>query len=280
VPFALRRLRHFAARVRFDRLWLVLLVAVPVVAGLGIVAARWLAAETRWNEIQSRGTLVVGIDPGWQPFSFYGASSWEGLDADLMREAARRMGLAVQTNPVGYDSMYDAIHLRQVDVGVSAVVVDASRTADIAYSDLYFDAGVRLVARADASIRFAGDMAGRRVAVALGSDADRLARYWERRLPNMARVTVDGDDQALQAVQSREADAALVEALAAFRFAGVTKAVAAEQGYVDISLAPQPYVMAVRADNTRLLEELNRTLAGMRSDGTLDRLVERWVGGK
>src|SRR4029450_981381 len=99
-----------------------------------------------------------------QPFSFYGSTGWEGLDADLTREIARRMNLQVQSTPVGYDSMYDARHLWQGGLVVSAVVVDPSRAADVAYTQPYFDAGLRLVATTSSGIHTMNDLGRKRIA--------------------------------------------------------------------------------------------------------------------
>ena len=234
------------------------------------VQARVLA-DKQWNDLYERGVLRVGIDPGWQPFSFYDATGWQGLDADLTREIARRMNLQVQTTPVGYDSMYDALHLWQVDIDVSAVVVDSSHGDEYTFSDSYFDAGLFLISPQGSPIHTVNDLSNQRVAVALGSEADRDARYWARRLVNVTRVDADDDAGAIAKVQTGEADAAIVP--------GLTLAGLNAQGatWQCVSISAQPYALALRRDNPRLLAELNRTLAQMRADGTLNAIVARWA---
>jgi ABC-type amino acid transport substrate-binding protein len=247
--------------------------AIGLLLGVQKMQAQALA-DKQWNDLYARGVLRIGIDPGWQPFSFYDASGWQGLDADLTREIARRLNLQVQTIPVGYDSMYDALHLWQVDIDVSAVVVDASHGDEYAFSDSYFDAGLFLVSPANSPIRTVDDLANRRVAVALGSDADRSARYWERRLVNLTRVSTADDASAIGMLQTGRADAAIVPGLTAARLTA--------QGdmWQCSSISAQPYAIALRRDNARLLAALNQTLAQMRADGTLQAIVTRWAGAK
>jgi polar amino acid transport system substrate-binding protein len=255
--------------------WLAVLaggLALAVAAGaLAIPRLRdCQAADAQWDELRGRGALRAAIDPGWQPFSFFDETGWQGLDADLTREIARRLGWQVQPDPVGYDALYDALHLKRADAAVSAVVIDPSRLADTAYSIPYFDAGVRLVAGSQAGIRDIHDLSGRRVAVALGSDADRVARYWERRLPRLQRLALADDQAAFQALADGRADAALIDALAAARWAD-------DSAHVMISVEPRLIAFAVRRDNTRLLEALDEAIAAAQADGTLDRLVDRWI---
>ena len=255
------------------------MIVVAVMTALAVVvinaAQAQSLADKQWDDLYARGALRVGIDPGWQPFSFYDATGWQGLDADLARDIARRMNLQVQTNPVGYDSMYDALHLWQVDVVVSAVVVDPSRTAEYAYSHSYFDAGLHLVTLPGSPVRAVNDLPNKRVAVALGSEADREARYWVRRMENLTRVVVGDEESALAAVKSGEVDAAILEGLTAARLGGQTAAQVAQ--WQMESIAPQPYAIVVRRDNPRLLAAVNQALDQMRADGTLESIVKRWT---
>lgn len=230
-------------------------------------------ADAQWDELQARGALRVAMDAGWRPFSFFDDAGWQGLDADLTRELARRLGLVTQPDPVGYDALYDALHLKRDDVAVSAVVIDPARMATIAYTDPYFDAGVHMVVFGRSALQHPRDLEGRRVAVALGSEADRVARYWERRVAGLRRVTTDDEAGAVALAREGRADAALVEAWTALR---ETRALAGADVAL-ISVEPRLYAIAVRADNTRLLAALNTALADMRADGTLAALIDRWV---
>ena len=239
------------------------------------------AADAQWEELQTRQALRAAVDPGWQPFSFYDDTGWQGLDADLARELARRLDLQLQPDPVGYDALYDALSTKRDDIALSAVVVDPARAPDFAYTVPYFDAGARLVSKRSAGIAGTGDLPGKRVAVALGSEADRVARYWERRAAAMQRLAFPDDRGAYDAVRSGRADAAILDALAAAQLIGEddadADADAEESGYASISIEPRPYAIAVRSDHRRLLQALNEALHDMQADGTLDRLVRRWV---
>lgn len=258
------------------RLVPVLAACCALAALIPFVVSRLREAQTadaQWDELQARGALRVAMDAGWRPFSFFDDAGWQGLDADLTRELARRLGLVTQPDPVGYDALYDALHLKRGDVAVSAVVVDPARMATIAYTDPYFDAGVHMVVFGNPAIRHPRDLEGRRVAVALGSEADRVARYWERRVAGLRRVTTDDEAGAVALAREGRADAALVEAWTALR---ETRGLAGADAAL-ISVEPRLYAIAVRADNTRLLAALNAALAAMRADGTLDALIDRWV---
>ena len=220
-------------------------------------------AEWQWQAIRQRGTLRIGIDPGWQPFSFYDAQGWQGYDAQLAQALGQRLHLAVQSDPVGYDAMTDALLTDRVDIGLSALTPDPSRSEDLLYTQPYFDAGPRLLTR-QAVAGFEA-LAGQHVAVMLGGDADKLLRYWVRRVPGLQAVPLNSDTEVWAAYTDKRVDAALVDVLA------LPPAVAIP-GYI-LSPQPRPYVIVVRKGNTVVLRELNRVLSAMQADGTLAEIL-------
>jgi ABC-type amino acid transport substrate-binding protein len=228
-------------------------------------------AELNWRELRARGALRVGIDPGIQTFSFYDAGGWNGFDADLARELAARLNLQLSSDPVGYDALYDALQTQRVDIVLSAVSPDPTRTAEFAYSHAYFDAGPRVVS--SIALRSTAELAHKRVAVSLGSEADRLVRYWERRVPHLQRLPVPDDAAALAALHSNQADAAVVSV---FGWAAL-QADGASDAWHASSLAPRPYVIALRRQDGRLLSEINQALARMVQDGTLEKWRKKWI---
>jgi L-cystine transport system substrate-binding protein len=244
-----------------------LLLALVAYVAWAIISPQ-VQAELNWRELRTRGSLRIGIDPGIQPFSFYDSSGWNGFDADLARELATRLNLTFSSDPVGHDSMYDALQTGRVDIVLSAVSPDPNRTAEFAYSQAYFDAGMRVVSLS--AINTPTDLAHKRVAVGLGTEADRQVRFWERRVPHLQRLPLPDDAAALAALTHGQADVALVSAFAA---GGVDGAATWHIG----SLAPRPYVVALRREDQRLLAEINKAIAQMQQDGTLDGLRRKWV---
>ncbi len=235
-------------------------------------------AEQRWRTLLNRGLLRIGTDPSVRPFSFYGPDGWEGLDADIAREAARRLGLQVEAVPVGYDGLYDALTAGYADAAMSALVVDVARTADFRYSRPYFDAGLRAVAPASLGLRKLDDLRGRCVAVALGSEGDRFARWLERRVPRLVRRVVEDEEGALAEMRAGRCEAAIVGGVQAVREGCAPTADQADAPPLRcLRLQPVAYVMAAPQADARLVAELDRVLTEMVADGTLARIIRRWL---
>lgn len=142
------------------------------------------------------------------------------------------------------------------------------------FSRFYFDAGQVLVAPAGAPVASVADLSGRVVGVALGSDANALAR---RMLHDGASFTLhsDYDDptDALADLRAGELDAVITDMVTALE---------ATQGRDELRIAAaltsEPLVLAFPRAAFQLEAEVNRILDALRRDGFFTRLNERWFG--
>jgi ABC-type amino acid transport substrate-binding protein len=232
--------------------------------------------EDTWEQIEAGGVLRVGVDPTFPPFAAAeGADTW-GFDIDLARALAAELGLEPQFTYFGYDGLYDALATRQVDVLISALVVAPERTADVAYSDSYFDAGQVLVVPAGSTIAGEADLDGRTLAVELGALGHVAAQAWQRSRPGLVVATYGSVDEALAAVAGGPADAALVDGVGGRLYLREH----AESGLVrlDPPVVPEPYAMAVRIGERTLHRRLNEALDGLARSGRLEEIANEWLG--
>lgn len=218
--------------------------------------------------------MVVGLDPTFPPFENGDTGELHGIDVDLARAIGEQLGVEVRFSYLGYDGLYDALATEQVDVLLSALVIDLGKTQDFAYTRPYFNAGQFLVVhRETADIETQDDLGGRVVAVELGSEGHVQAIQWERRVPNLTIQPVNTPDDALWLVLQKEADAAVVDQVSGRLYIRN----APELQLLEEPITVEPYAAVVRIDNQTLLEKLDNTLADMEESGELDALIARWL---
>ncbi len=231
------------------------------------------------------------MDPNWVPFEYIdGSGQLAGFDVDLAYELGRRMGLEVDLiTRLSFDGLFDGLAAGQADAIISAVVVDMGRSADFGYSTPYFDAGqVLVVGPKNPDIDNIEDLAGGVLAVELGSEGDRVARHWARRMIDLSLWHTDSPDEAFAALIEKQADAALLDratALILLKAKADRKASGGEltAGRSELRISGDPltgeqYAVVVRREDKALLRAINDVLAEMRSDGTLERLERKWLG--
>ena len=82
----------------------------------------------------------------------------------------------------------------------------------------------------------------------------------------------DTPEEAMQAVESGQADAALTDTAAARQYVAAHSA-----SRLGPRQTSNPYVITVRANAPELLRALDRALAQVKADGTLERITSRWL---
>ncbi len=250
-----------------------------VIAGLILAAYFWLAwaagggagpaLDRVWDAARARGSLRVAVDVGFRPFVDQRGGELLGYDVDLARAVAARLGLRAEFVPTGFDALYSSLVSGQADMIASALPYAPEEGERARFSSFYFDAGQVLLAPDGSPIAGAADLAGRRVGVALGSDADALAR---RMAGIDLRSAYDEPGQVIADLRAGRLDAVIcdnVSALAAVQSAGGLRIAAA--------LSSQPYALAVPASAFQLQAEVNRALDELRGEGFFAELNQRWL---
>lgn len=267
------RFRHIAwfGRIRY-RLALSLLCIVA----LAFVYRQWVHSrpynDGTWDRIQRGGVMRVGMDASYPPFSDTPSGIPVGLDVDLANEIGRRLGVHIQVVNMGFDGLYDGLQTDQVDALISALSVDPSKLGNVLYTRPYIDAGQVIVATSS-SYHQMSDLDGDIVAVEYGSSADEVSRTWQRRLHQLTVIHFTTTDDALAAARMGNADAALVDNIAAQLY---------RRSHPDIiiseqTVAPEPYRVAVRLSSPDLAGAINAVLNEMADDGTLAVILKRWL---
>ncbi|HET6313848.1 MAG TPA: ABC transporter substrate-binding protein, partial [Chloroflexia bacterium] len=162
-----------------------LLNIAVVLALLAVSALVWLGQQKppdRFLErIRQTGTLRVGMDPTYPPFDVVQDGQVRGYDAALAQAIARDLGVQVEFKTLALDTLYDALIAGNVDMLVSALPPIPERQADVRYSVPYYQSGQVLVVRSgEKAIIGIGGLAGKKVGVELGSNADTEARRLQR----------------------------------------------------------------------------------------------------
>jgi ABC-type amino acid transport substrate-binding protein len=250
--------------------WRWIAVACIVMATI-VVPKVMRPPDKTWKQIQQSGVVRFGMDPNYWPFEGLTVSGeFAGLDTDLARELAQRLGLRAELVVVGSDGFYDALTTGRCDAIISALIPDPKRTWDFAYTAPYFDEGLVFVA--PSASHLGDDLTGHTIAVEFGSEGDVRARWLARRTVGLRVLTRETSDEAVQAVEANLAAAALADTATARQYVAA---------HPTLRIGPRqtssPYVIAVRKDAPDLLRALNQALAQIKDDGALERILARWL---
>lgn len=244
------------------------LVAVLLASGIAVWAGQQRTPDPFLRDITSAGVLRVGIDPTYPPFDTMENGQVSGYDAALVRAIAADLGVRPVFVPLALDTMYDALAAGKVDLLVSALPLAYERQKDVRYSQPYYQAGqVLVVPEGSTSISDVRDLAGKKVGVELGSEADTEARRLARTYVTMKLMSVyHSPEEALAAVARGDEDAAITDNTSAEAYART------HPGSLSIlspGVTDDPYVVAMPVRASGLADSVNATIDRLRASGRL-----------
>lgn len=262
-------------RGRLPHAPLSILTSIIILLALGLLSYQTYDALTQptVQQLFPDGVMRVGVDASYPPFAEIIDDQLQGLDIDIARELGQRIGSDVHFITLGYDGLYDALETGQVDVLISALLIDEFRKADVYYSWSYFNAGTLLISHESTRFDSMHAIAGKSLAFEFGSTADGLQRVWSRRIPAFDTQPYELPEYALDAVRLGQADFALVDAVSGRLYLRNHPEWQAKSVYIEDALMS----IATDIDNPEVYERINRHLLDMLNDGTLDQIIASWL---
>ncbi len=248
------------------------------------------------DAIRQRGVLRhLGI-----PYAQFVTGSGDGLDVELVRRFAQRLGLRYEFVETDWPAVLGDLTGRRVspqhpdaegaravpirgDVVATGMTVLPWRARSVAFSSPVFPTQVWVVARADsplAPIQPTGNLKDDIAAVKALLGGRGLLGVPETCLdPSLYKLEGTGVHAVLRQLQLDEVAPALIQGEGDLALLDVADAMVALQRYpgkmkvIGPVSAPQSMAVAFRRDAPRLREEFEAFLADIRRDGTYDRLI-------
>lgn len=231
--------------------------------------------DTAMGTDEQQNQVIIAVDASYPPFASVNPDgTMVGFEVDLASALGKQLAAYPKlVNMDAGDGLFDALASKKVDAIIAGLTYYPDVTRDVAYSESYFEAGPVLLARAERTdISGTRDLAGKRVAVEMGSLSDDEAHRLQKEVPGLVVVTMDDVGQVMTAVGDGSVDAVIVD-----RPEIPPGSMKAEGlGTVGPPLQSQPYMVAVRRTSASLLLAINKNLEVMKADGSLAAMERKW----
>ncbi len=121
-------------------------------------------------------TFIHGIDPEYPPFSYLGDDGeYTGFDVEICKAACEIAGLDYDVFAVDWDNKLIQLDNQECDcIWSGMTILDSMTEAGYVISKPYYDNTQVLVVKADSGIASSADLAGKVVAVQLGTSGEAL----------------------------------------------------------------------------------------------------------
>lgn len=247
------------------KVWLFLFVGI---LALGLIPSGLANAQSP--------VLRVGTEAGFMPFEYVDDKTNElsGFDMDLIRAIGQELGMTVQISNINWDGLIPGLLSNHFDVLIAGITITEERAQSVNFSTPYFESVLTIMVRQENNtIQTLDDLAGKTAAVQISTTGDFVAEELEGIKGINRYNTVP---EAMQAVINRNADAALIDLPVAQAYLAHNPATPLKaMGAVSDS---DFFGIAVRKQNTELLEKINGALESLKTNGIYDELYNKWFG--
>ena len=222
--------------------------------------------------------LVVATSPDFPPFESLDGSDIVGIEPKLMQAIADKLGMELVWEQVDFDSIIPGIQTGKYDMGMAGMTVTDERKEQVNFSDSYATGVQVVIVKDDSPITSVDDLFADGASTVVGTQAGTTGFIY---------ATSDIEDAGLGTVKSFGKTTDAVEALKNGQVDCVildnepAKAlVAANEGLhiLDTEYAVEDYAIAIAKENTDLLEKVNKALSELTADGTLQSIVDKYIG--
>ena len=210
---------------------------------------------------------VVGTNAEYPPFEFIENGEVAGLDADIIKEAAKRMGIEYKWLNTNFDGLIPAIQKKKVDLVIAGMSITPEREKAVNFSVPYLSSKVAIVTSKVNPIKDMNDLSGKKYGVELGTTKEASAR----KIAGAEVIPFSSNTGALVALKSGKVNGMVVDESVAQKFIDKNP----ELVMVG-TLEGEPKAVAFNKDDTELAEKFSKVIEEMLNDGTIENLRKQY----
>ena len=252
---------------RFFALALAMLMLVGMMSGCG---------SDKDASADGKTKFVMGIDPEYPPFSYLGEDGeYTGFDVEICQAVCDYLGWELEIFGVNWDEKLVQLDANECDcVWSGMTILDSMKEAGYVISEPYYDNTQVLVVKADSGISSSADLAGKAVAVQLGTSGEALLNGDLEELKDSfgELVTCDSFLKCFTELEGSAVDAVFVDLPVAASY------VAEHDGLkiIDEQLGAEQYGIAFRAGDEELCAKVQEAIDALVENGTYAKIAAKY----
>ncbi len=203
------------------------------------------------------------------PYEYYDKNKIVGIDVDIARAIADKMGVELDVQDMAFDSLIPAVQSGKADFTAAGITVNEDRKKNVDFTDTYAEAAQVIIVKEGSEIKTPDDLTGKKIGVQTGTTGDIYADDIENADVNRYNKGME----AVMALTQDKIDAVIIDREPAKVF------VKENAGLVilDEAFTEEEYAIAVKKDNKELLDKINGAIKELKESGELKKIVDRYI---
>lgn len=223
----------------------------------------------------SSDKLIVGTEAGFAPYEYMSGNEVVGIDMDISKAIAEDMGKELEVRNMDFDGALLAVQNGKIDFVAAGVSIDEERKKVMDFSKEYVNSTeVVVVNKANPTVSGIDDLNDKVIGVQQGNIAD----FWVSNPDNIKAKEVKRYTKFVQAAEdlkNGKIDCIVMDQYPAEELvASSNDALTA----IDGTLFEDKYAIAVKKGNIELLDQINKTIDKLVSEGKIEEYTAAHTG--
>ena len=223
-----------------------------------------------------KGKLIMSTNAAFPPYEMEDDNgSYIGIDVEVAQAIADKLGLELEIDNMGFTAALEAAQKGSSDMVMAGVTVTDDRLLVMDFSDSYATGIQVVIVPENSDITTLDDLEGKKIGTQKGttgyiyaSDTPENGGYGEDNV-----IGYDNGITAVQALLNGQVDAVIIDNAPAKEF------VKANPGLkiLDTEWLTENYAIGFAKGNTELIEAVNGALAELIADGTVQKIIDKYI---
>jgi ABC-type amino acid transport substrate-binding protein len=224
---------------------------------------------TEAGQQEAAGKLVMVTNAEFPPYEYYDNNEIVGIDVDITRAIADKMGVELDVRDMAFDSLIPAVQSGKADFTAAGMTVNEDRLKNVDFTDTYAEAAQVIIVKEGSEIKTPDDLMGKKIGVQTGTTGDIYADDIEE--ADVQRFNKGLD--AVMALSQGKIDAVIIDREPSKVFvkenAGLT--------ILDEAFTEEEYAIAIKKGNAELLDKMNSAIKELKESGELKKIVDKYI---
>ncbi len=249
---------------------------------------------------KDENVLVMATNAAFPPYEYLEGDKFVGIDVEIAEAIADKLGMELQIEDVEFGSIIGGVVEGKYDMGMAGMTVTEERKQSVNFSNTYAT-GIQVIIVKDGSsitslddiFEFNADgdpVALKNPDLKVGVQQDTTGDIYSSSdisgwgfcdVEEDGTVTTDrvvryktGAD-AVEALKTDKVNMVIIDNEPAKSFVAANEGIHILDG--DNEYAVEDYAICIAKENTELLDKINKALDELKKDGTIDKIVSKYI---
>ncbi len=227
------------------------------------------------KKLVEKGKLIMSTNAAFPPYEMTtDDGGFAGIDVEIARAIADKLGLELEIDDMDFDAALLAVQQGKSDIVMAGVSVTPDRQKVMEFSDSYAT-GIQVVIVKEGSDVTMDNLGDKMIGTQRGttgylyaSDTPKNGGYGEDHV-----IAYDNGASAVQALMNGQVDCVIIDKAPAQEYVKANSGLTLLEG----SWVEEEYAIGFAKGNTELRDDVNKALKELTEDGTIQKIIDKYI---